>query len=167
MAVRRPAKDADTDTSTDSDSDNTGNSTDTDKSTDSATDNGRDSDRGSATDNGRDSDRGSDSDHGGDSDCSGDSDKAAARRRLSAARAGQAGLRQIIELTGKDPEGVSGVEPSDDGWRVTVDVVEDRRIPSTTDLLATYRVELDPDGELLSYQRVRRYSRGRGDDGDR
>jgi hypothetical protein len=88
------------------------------------------------------------------------------RPLLSAAKAGQRGLRQITELTGKDPEGVSGVQPSDDGWTVSVEVVEDQRIPSSTDILATYQVELDLDGELLSYQRVRRYSRGRGDDGD-
>jgi Gas vesicle synthesis protein GvpO len=95
-------------------------------------------------------------------------ESAADRQRLPAVEAGQLGLQQINELTGKDPEGVSGVEPlDDDGWRVTVEVVEDRRIPSSTDLLATYQVELDPDGELLAYRRVRRYARGRGDsDGD-
>ena len=94
-----------------------------------------------------------------------DADAATDRPELSAAKAGQLGLRQIAELTGKDPEGVSGIEPSEDGWLVTVEVVEDRRIPSSTDLLATYRIELDLDGELLAYRRVRRYSRGRGDDG--
>ncbi|HEY3878365.1 MAG TPA: gas vesicle protein GvpO [Trebonia sp.] len=94
-------------------------------------------------------------------------ESAADRQRLPAAEAGQVGLRQITELTGKDPEGVSGVEPLDDGWRVTVEVMEDSRIPSSTDLLATYQIELDPDGELLAYRRVRRYARGRGDsDGD-
>lgn len=96
-----------------------------------------------------------------------DDEPATDQPQLSAAKAGQRGLRQIAELTGKDPEGVSGVQPSDDGWSVCVEVVEDARIPSSTDLLATYQVELDLDGELLSYRRVRRYSRGRGDDGDR
>ena len=57
--------------------------------------------------------------------------------QLTAARAGRYGLQQITELTGKDPEGVTGVEPSDDGWPVMVEAVEDRRIPSSTDLLAT------------------------------
>lgn len=85
---------------------------------------------------------------------------------LTAAEAGQYGLRQIAELTGKDPEGVIGVEPAeDDGWLVTVEVIEDRRIPSATDVLAAYEAEIGPDGELLSYRRLRRYSRGRGDDG--
>lgn len=87
-------------------------------------------------------------------------------RRLSAAKAGRLALRQIAELTGKSAEGVSGVRPSDDGWTVTVEVVEDRRIPSSTDVLASFETELDADGELMSYQRVRRYTRGRGDDGN-
>lgn len=85
---------------------------------------------------------------------------------LTAAKAGQAALRQITELTGKDPEGVTGVESADDGWVVGVEVVEDRRIPSSTDILATYEIELDMDGDLMSYRRVRRYPRGRGDDED-
>jgi Gas vesicle synthesis protein GvpO len=85
---------------------------------------------------------------------------------LSAAEAGREGLRQIIELTGKDPESVTGVKRSQDGWLVTVEVVEDRRIPSSTDVLSTYETEIDADGELLSYRRVQRYSRGRGNNGD-
>jgi hypothetical protein len=88
------------------------------------------------------------------------------QRRLSAAEAGREGLQQITELTGKDPESVTGVEPSQDGWLVTVEVIEDRRIPSSTDILSTYEAEIDNDGELLSYRRLRRYSRGRGDDGE-
>lgn len=87
-------------------------------------------------------------------------------RELSAAEAGREGLRQIIELTGKDPESVTGVKRSQDGWLVTVEVVEDRRIPSSTDVLSTYETEIDADGELLSYRRVQRYSRGRGNNGD-
>jgi hypothetical protein len=87
-------------------------------------------------------------------------------RRLSAAQASREGLRQVTELTGKDPEGVTGVRRSEDGWLVTVEVVEDRRIPSSTDILSTYETEIDGDGELLSYRRVRRYSRGAGDNGE-
>jgi gas vesicle protein GvpO len=83
---------------------------------------------------------------------------------LTAAKAGQVALRQIAELTGKEPEGVTGVDRGEDGWVVGVEVVEDRRIPSSTDILATYETEIDMDGELMSYRRVRRYPRGRGDD---
>ena len=82
---------------------------------------------------------------------------------LTAAEAAQRGLRQMAELTGKEAEGVTGVEPAEDGWIVGVEVVEDRRIPSSSDILATYETEFDMAGELLSYRRVRRYARGRGD----
>jgi hypothetical protein len=83
-------------------------------------------------------------------------------RGLSAARAARAGLHQIAELTGKKPEGVTGVTPADDGWVVGVEVVEDRRIPSSADILAIYEADVDDEGELASYRRVRRYSRGSG-----
>ena len=90
-------------------------------------------------------------------------DGRAARHELTAAEAARHGLHQITELTGKEPEGANGVEPLDDGWLVTVDVLDDRRIPSSADLLSTYEVEIGLDGELLSYHRVRRYARGRED----
>ena len=93
-----------------------------------------------------------------------DEDRRPGRARgLSAAKAARAGLRQIAELTGKKPEGVTEVEPAQDGWLVGVEVVEDRRIPSSADILAIYQADVDSEGELASYRRVRRYSRGRGD----
>jgi hypothetical protein len=85
---------------------------------------------------------------------------------LSAAKAAQLGLEQIEELTGKEPAGVTSVEPVDEGWAVGVEVVEDKRIPSSTDMLAVYQAELDASGELRSYRRQRRYSRGSGDSTD-
>jgi Gas vesicle synthesis protein GvpO len=99
-------------------------------------------------------------------DDDGDSGRRARRRRdggLTAAKAGRLAMRQIGELTGKQAEGITGVEPGEDGWIVGVEVVEDRRVPSSADILATYETEVDMDGELVSYRRVRRYSRGRGD----
>ena len=69
--------------------------------------------------------------------------------RLNAAKAGGAALRQITELIGKQPEGVTGVDRGEDGWVVGVEVVEDRRVPSSSDILAIYEIELDMDGELM------------------
>jgi hypothetical protein len=83
--------------------------------------------------------------------------------RLTAARAAQLGLQQISEVTGRQVDGVCAVEPSDDGWAVGVEVVEDRRIPSSTDVLAIYQADLDQSGELISYRRIKRYKRGQTD----
>ncbi|MFI7440515.1 gas vesicle protein GvpO [Nonomuraea indica] len=87
-------------------------------------------------------------------------------RRLNAMTAGEAGLRHIAELTSRQTEGVTLVKPQDDGWLVGVEVVEDRRIPSSGDILALYEAELDEEGNLLSYRRLRRYRRGSGDLGE-
>jgi hypothetical protein len=97
--------------------------------------------------------------------------KAPARKRASAPRAeadrppnpgriAAEAARQLVELTGKDAEGVVGLDRSDDGWKVEVEVVEVRRIPNTTDVLAMYEVEVDGKGSLQGYRRVRRYVRG-------
>ncbi|MFM9697183.1 gas vesicle protein GvpO [Streptomyces europaeiscabiei] len=70
---------------------------------------------------------------------------------------------QLAELTGMAPESVSSFEQTGDGWTVEVEVLEIARVPDTMSLLASYRVELDPQGELTGYRRVRRYERGRAD----
>ncbi|MEV0973125.1 gas vesicle protein GvpO [Microtetraspora glauca] len=85
---------------------------------------------------------------------------------LTAATAGETGLRLISRLTAKETEAVTLVEPMGEGWVVHVEVVEDRRVPSSGDMLALYEAEMDGDGDLLSYRRVRRYRRGMIDDGE-
>jgi hypothetical protein len=72
--------------------------------------------------------------------------------------------RQLLaELRGVDAEAVSGLTRSAEGWVVTLEVVELRRIPESTDVLATYEVELDERGRLLRYQRCGRYHRSQAD----
>jgi hypothetical protein len=71
----------------------------------------------------------------------------------------RAALEQFSELTGY-PASASGVRMEEAGWSVLVDVVEVERIPSTTSVMATYRVDLDGDGDLTGYERLRRYTRG-------
>lgn len=85
--------------------------------------------------------------------------------RLTAAAAANTGLTDIAALTGKQPEGVTAVEPTSNGWVIAVEVVEDRHVPSSADILATYEAELGNDGTLLAYRRTRRYARARGDGG--
>jgi hypothetical protein len=71
----------------------------------------------------------------------------------------RAALEQFSDLTGY-PASVSGVRKEDAGWSVLVDVVEVERIPNSTSVMATYRVDLDSDGDLTGYERLRRYNRG-------
>jgi len=74
------------------------------------------------------------------------SDGAASRdKRMSATSVAAGAARQLLQLTGRAVEGVTGLEKTDDGWRVQVEVLEVRRIP---------------DGDLVGYHRVTRYVRG-------
>ena len=73
---------------------------------------------------------------------------------------------QLSALLGKEPEGVSSLERMGEGWLVTLEVVEVTRIPSSTDVLASYEIILDDDRRLVRYGRGRRYYRGRAEGGD-
>jgi hypothetical protein len=72
---------------------------------------------------------------------------------------------ELPQLLGKPIDSVLGVERGEEsGWQVMVQVVELSRIPSTTDVLGSYAVTLDGDGELVGYRRRRRYHRNQTDE---
>lgn len=72
-------------------------------------------------------------------------------------------VAQFSELSGIVPEQISGLRSTDDGWSVLVEVVDVERVPSTTSVLSTYRVDVDSGGELTGYERIRRYTRASTD----
>jgi hypothetical protein len=83
------------------------------------------------------------------------------RAELSGAQLVAEARRQLSEITGMDAGAVTALERSDDdGWRLTVELVELSRIPRAADVLGVYDVTLDAKGQLLGYRRVRRYARG-------
>jgi hypothetical protein len=88
-------------------------------------------------------------------------------RHLSARDAVVSVRKEFPELLGRPVESVLGVERvdgDDDGWLVTVQVIELERIPRSTDVLGAYAVQLDENGELIGYRRRRRYNRSQADE---
>jgi hypothetical protein len=69
------------------------------------------------------------------------------------------------ELTGHAVESFSGLAREEQGWRLGMEVVEVSRVPSTTDVLASYEVVLTEEGELVDFRRAGRYYRN-ATDGD-
>ena len=69
--------------------------------------------------------------------------------------------QELAQLIGHSPEAIVAVEKRDEGWLVQVQVVEARRIPATTDIMAVYEVEVGEDGAVTGYRRADRYVRGR------
>jgi gas vesicle protein GvpO len=83
--------------------------------------------------------------------------------RLSARDLTLAARQTVEELTGYTAEAVSGFQWDGETWLVSVDVCELERVPNTTDVMATYVVQLDDRGLLLGYKRERRFERGRAE----
>jgi hypothetical protein len=87
------------------------------------------------------------------------------RNGLSGREAIERVRRDLPQLLGRPIEAVLGLERDDDSrWKVTVQVVELSRIPSTTDVLGSYEVMLDEQGEVVGYRRNRRYHRNQTDE---
>lgn len=100
-----------------------------------------------------------------DSDSGQDGSKSRRRKVLTAKGAVRRSLQHLEEMTGRVPESVIAIEQDEDyGWKVSLELVESSRIPDSTDILAEYTVRIDSRGELVSYRRESRYSRGRTQD---
>jgi hypothetical protein len=67
---------------------------------------------------------------------------------------------QLSGLTGLKPYTVSSLVKDEGGWRVMVEMIELRCIPESDDILSTYDAHLDDSGNILRYERTRRYLRG-------
>ncbi|MBB0243206.1 gas vesicle protein [Streptomyces alkaliphilus] len=84
-------------------------------------------------------------------------------KRVDISTAMRQATKQLSELLQCAPGSVSAVKPAEDGWTADVEVVELEKIPDTMSVMASYRVQLDPQGQLVGYERIRRYARGQID----
>ena len=78
---------------------------------------------------------------------------------MKALEASLAARKAIEALLGKPPETTTRCEKAQDGWEVQVEVMETKGRLADNDILASFVLRLDADGDLDSYQRVRRYTR--------
>ena len=82
----------------------------------------------------------------------------------TAAAAAEYARGHFESLTGHEKSAVTGLKARPEGgWSVLLDVVELARIPASTSVMATYRVDIDGTGALCGYERLRRYTRGATD----
>jgi len=66
----------------------------------------------------------------------------------------------LVEVTGLKPVTVSATCRDEQGWHIFLDMLEMSRIPPATDVLGTYEVVLDEDGNMLRFERRRTRLRG-------
>jgi hypothetical protein len=63
--------------------------------------------------------------------------------------------QQLAEVTGFKPVAVVGSYKDAKGWHITVDLLEMARLPESTDILGTYEVSLDEEGNMLKFEKKR------------
>jgi len=67
---------------------------------------------------------------------------------------------QLAEVTGLKPVTVTGTFKDEQGWHITLDMLEMSRIPAATDVLGDYDVLVDEDGNMMKFERKRTRLRG-------
>ena len=86
------------------------------------------------------------------------------KQSTTTAAAAETARSQFHTLTGHEDCSVTGIRiRPEGGWSVLLDVVELARIPASTSVVATYRVDIGADGALCGCERLRRYMRGATD----
>jgi len=69
------------------------------------------------------------------------------------------GKAQLGDLIGLVADSVSSLSKVDGGWKLVINMIELKRIPPSTDVLASFDVSMDEAGNVIDYQRSRRYRR--------
>ena len=67
---------------------------------------------------------------------------------------------QLAEVTGLKPVTVTRTFKDEQGWHITLDMLEMARIPPATDVLGDYDVLMGEDGNMLKFERRRTRLRG-------
>ena len=71
----------------------------------------------------------------------------------------QRAKEQLAQLIGLTPDTVSRLSRDGEGWHVTVEMIEAKRIPDIYDIMATYESLFDNEGNLVRYHCTKRYVR--------
>lgn len=93
-----------------------------------------------------------------------DSSSRPARRSMS--QVIREARRELEQLTGRPVDSVTSARRDGDGWVLELEVVELERIPASTSVLGSYRVSVDPDGQVDGYERTYRYYRNQATEAD-
>lgn len=66
----------------------------------------------------------------------------------------------IASMGKRSNDGVTSISKIDDGWIVSIEVLERKAIPDTMDILGLYEITMNNEGGLLSLERKKLRKRG-------
>ncbi len=62
---------------------------------------------------------------------------------------------EISKITGLELSTTIGAVKEEQGWKVTLEMIEKHSLPDQMDILASYDVILDDDGNVIKFNRTR------------
>jgi hypothetical protein len=68
--------------------------------------------------------------------------------------------QQLAQVTGFSPVAAVGGFKDEEGWHITVDMLEMARLPESTDIIGTYAVTLDAEGNMVKFEKKQSRLRG-------
>ena len=66
----------------------------------------------------------------------------------------------LTRLTNRELSGVIGISKEGNEWKITLELIERKSIPDSSDILGIYEMKLDEGGEVLAFNRVKLRRRG-------
>lgn len=69
-------------------------------------------------------------------------------------------LPEIKDVLKKEPESISLIEKSSEGWSLQCEVLEKKSVPETYDLLKVFEFKLDKDAKILGFKQLKKVRRG-------
>lgn len=67
---------------------------------------------------------------------------------------------EIKEILKQEPESISSIEKTNDGWVIQCDVLEKKSIPETYDLLKIFEFRLDKLCKVMGFKQIKKIRRG-------
>ena len=61
---------------------------------------------------------------------------------------------ELSKITGLELSSTLGAVKEEKGWKITMEMVEKHSLPDQMDILATYEVILDNDGNVVEFKRA-------------
>lgn len=69
-------------------------------------------------------------------------------------------LPQIKEMLKKEPESISNIEKTNEGWKIQCEILEKKSVPETFDLLKVFEFKLDNNAKVIGFTQLRKIRRG-------
>ena len=69
-------------------------------------------------------------------------------------------LAEFPTLTNLKASGVIGISHGEEGWVVSIEMLEKKSIPDSMDVLGLYEVKVDDRGKIVDFSRVKLRKRG-------